>query len=135
MTSNLISRAAPVVLSEETADLDGDGFIDAIHVTFSEAIDDSTVLAGDWDVAGVTGESFVFNTNGDTADDSDIYITFADAVLDTGATPDVTYNQNATADLPIRMASLIRSSVSVREAPQRFSMSCVTQTTATRFWQ
>ena len=79
--------AAPVVLTRETADLDGDGFIDAIHVTFNEAISDATVTADDWDVAGVTGEAFSSTTNGDTADDADIYITFADGVLDTAATP------------------------------------------------
>jgi len=88
----------PVVLSKETADLNGDGFIDAIHVTFSEAIQDSTVSAGDWDVAGVTVDAFVSTTNGDTADDADIYITFADGVLDTGATPDMTYTQGTLAD-------------------------------------
>ncbi|MFB3106623.1 MAG: DUF4347 domain-containing protein, partial [Pseudomonadales bacterium] len=91
-------KAAPVVLSKETADLNGDGFIDAIQVKFSEAILDSTVSAGDWDVAGVTVDPFVSTTNGDTADDADIYITFTDGVLDTGATPDVTYTQGTLAD-------------------------------------
>jgi hypothetical protein len=91
-------KAAPVVLSRQTADLDNDGFIDAIHLTLSEAIQDSTINAADWDVAGVTGEAFSSTTNGDTADDADFYITFADGVLDTGATPLTTYVQNATAD-------------------------------------
>jgi hypothetical protein len=92
-------KAAAVVLSKETADLNGDGFIDAIQVKFSEAILDSTVSAGDWDVAGVTVDPFVSTTNGDTADDADIYITFTDGVLDTGATPDATYTQGTLADL------------------------------------
>lgn len=90
--------AAPVVLSRTTADLDGDGFIDAVQITFNEAILDSTVNAGDWDVAGVTGEAFASNTAGDTADDADIYITFADGVLDTSATPGVTYTQGTLTD-------------------------------------
>ncbi len=85
----------PTITALETADLDSDGYIDAIHVTFSEAISDSTVVANDWDVAGVTGEAFVWNTNGDTADDADIYITFDDGVLDTGATPLLQYVQDA----------------------------------------
>ena len=89
----------PTILSKETADLDSDGSIDAIHITFSEAIDDSTVTIGDWDVAGVTGEAFSATTNGDTADDADIYITFNDGVLDTGATPGVTYTPGTLADL------------------------------------
>ena len=62
---------APTLLARQTADLNGDGFIDAIHLIFSEAISDATVNAADWDVAGVTGEAFVWNTNGDTADDAD----------------------------------------------------------------
>ena len=60
--------AAPVVLTRETTDLDGDGFIDAIHVTLNEAISDATVSADDWDVAGVTGEAFSSTTNGDTVE-------------------------------------------------------------------
>jgi len=102
--------AAPVILSKETADLDNDGSIDAIHITFSEAIDDSTVTASDWDVAGVTGEAFSSTTNGDTADDADIYITFNDGVLDTGATPDVTYTQGTLADAA---ANLLASDAAV----------------------
>jgi outer membrane protein assembly factor BamB len=59
---------APTILSRETADLDGDGFIDAIHVTFSEAIDDATVAETDWAVAGgVTLATFNPTENGDTA--------------------------------------------------------------------
>ncbi len=90
--------AGPAILSKETADLDGNGFIDAIHVTFSEAIQDSTVTIGDWDVAGLTSEAFSSTINGDSANDDDIYITFADGALDTGATPDLTYTQGTLAD-------------------------------------
>ncbi|HEY5738626.1 MAG TPA: DUF4347 domain-containing protein, partial [Gammaproteobacteria bacterium] len=86
------------IVSRETADLDGDGFIDAIHVTFSVAVDDSTIFATDWDVFGVTGEAFVSTTNGDTADDADIYITFADGVLDTAAIPQISYTQGTLTD-------------------------------------
>ena len=45
-----------MVLSRETADLDGDGFVDALHATLNESISDAAVTAVDWDVAGVTGE-------------------------------------------------------------------------------
>jgi len=89
----------PTITAIETADLNSDGYIDAVHVTFSEAIDDSTVDAGDWGVAGVTLDAFVWNTNSDTANDSDIYLTFNDGVLDTGATPIVTYTQGTLTDL------------------------------------
>ena len=94
-------KAGPVALTHETADLDSDGFIDAIHITFSEAVDDSSIVANDWDVAGVTGEAFSSTTNGDTADDADIYITFTDGVLDTGATPLVSYVQDDPTDADI----------------------------------
>ena len=93
-------KAAPVVLAKETADLNSDGFIDAIHVTFSEAIQDSSVNDGDWDVAGVGGETFVWNANGDTANDADIYITFG-GTLDTGATPTLTYLGNSPTDADV----------------------------------
>ena len=96
----------PLTISTmETADLDNDGFIDAIHITFSQAIKDSpasTVVADDWDVAGVTGEAFSSTTNGDAADDADIYITFTDGVLDTGQTPQVTYTQDDPTDSDVK---------------------------------
>ena len=53
------------------------------------------------DVAGVSGEAFSSTTAGDTADDADIYITFADGVLDTGATPNVTYTQDDPTDADV----------------------------------
>ena len=84
---------APRVTGISTADLDNDGYIDAVLINFSEAIQDSSVVANDWDVIGVTGESFSSTTNGDVADDDKIYITFADGVLDSGATPTVTYTR------------------------------------------
>jgi len=94
--------AAPVILAKETADLDSDGFIDAIHVTFSEAVDDTTVFANDWDVAGVAGEAFNSTTAGDTADDADIYLTFADGVMDTTETPDLTYTPDGPTDADVQ---------------------------------
>ncbi len=96
-----VDNTGPEVSAIETADLDGDGFIDALHITFDEAILDSSVVGNDWDIAGVTGESFSSTTNGDTANDSDIYITFTDGVLDTGATPAVTYTQDDPTDADI----------------------------------
>ena len=45
-----LTDAPPTELTSiETADLDGDGFIDAVKVTFTGAIDDSSVDANDWD--------------------------------------------------------------------------------------
>ena len=98
-------KAAPVLMSNETADINADGFIDAVHLTYSEAIDDATIVATDWTVTGVGGVTFSSTTNGDIADDADFYITFTDGVLDTGATPDVTYAQNAMADAAGNLAA------------------------------
>ncbi|MDJ0878497.1 MAG: DUF2341 domain-containing protein [Halieaceae bacterium] len=100
--SNTVGPVAPGrgadITSIETADLDEDGFIDAIRVTFDDAIQDSTVRADDFDVAGVVGESFSSTTNSDVADDNDIYITFTDGVLSTGDTPEVTYLGDSPTD-------------------------------------
>ncbi len=70
-----------------------------MHIIFSKPIDDSTVVAGDFDIARVGGEVFSSTTNGDTPDDADIYITFNDRVLNTDATPDVSYTAGTLTDL------------------------------------
>jgi len=89
----------PTITGRETADLNADGSIDAVHISFDEPIDDTSVTATDFDVAGVAGEAFVFDTNGDTADDADIYITFTDGTLDTAQTPNLTYTLGTLTDL------------------------------------
>ncbi|MBN1384350.1 MAG: Ig-like domain-containing protein [Elusimicrobia bacterium] len=101
---------APVIQSRETCDLDSDGYIDAIRIVFNENIEDATVVATDFDVAGVTGEAFSPNTNGDTNDDSDIYITFTDGILGTDATPNVSYTQGSLEDLSTNNNKLESSS-------------------------
>ncbi|MFT4721186.1 MAG: hypothetical protein ACI9SB_002363, partial [Candidatus Azotimanducaceae bacterium] len=105
-------KAAAVITSPvETVDLDGDGFIDAVHITFSEAILDTSIIANDFDVTGVISEAFSSTTNGDTANDNDIYITFTDGVLDTGATPDVTYAADGGTDVQDLAGNLARDKV------------------------
>ena len=90
---------APTITAHDTADLNGDGFIDAIHITFDEAVDDSTVTATDFAIAGASNPAFSSTTDGDTADDADIYITFDDGVLDTGSTAAVTYTAGSLKDI------------------------------------
>ncbi|MHC5112450.1 MAG: DUF2341 domain-containing protein, partial [Planctomycetota bacterium] len=87
--------AAPVLMSSETVDTNSDGYINAVRLTYSEAIVDSSFDINDWDVAGVNGE--VFFTGG-VANDAELFILFDDQVLGTGATPNVTYAQNALVD-------------------------------------
>ena len=90
---------APTITARDTADLDGDGFIDAVHITFDEAVLDASVTAANFHVAGIAGEAFNSFTNGDTADDGDIYITFTDGTLATDAVPTVTYTAGTLTDL------------------------------------
>ena len=86
------------IVMPETCDLDGDGYLDAVKITFSSAVDDGTVNAGDFDIAGVDGESFSPSTGGDIADDEVIYLTFTDEVLGSGETPDLSYTQGTLQD-------------------------------------
>ncbi|MEW6201994.1 MAG: hypothetical protein AB1546_08465, partial [bacterium] len=89
----------PSIISRDTFDLNSNGYIDALHITFDELIMDSSVTAANFDVQTVTGEAFSSTTNGDTVDDADIYITFADDILNTGATPTLTYTAGTLKDL------------------------------------
>ena len=90
---------APTITARDTVDLDGDGWIDALHISFDEPIDDTSVIAANFDVAGVAGEAFSSTTNGDTADDADIYITFDENGFGTSGTPDVAYTEDTLSDL------------------------------------
>ncbi|MCG8569899.1 MAG: hypothetical protein MJB14_07140, partial [Spirochaetes bacterium] len=90
----------PTIVSRQTVDLDVDGQIDAIHITFSKNIDDTTVTAGDFDVSVYIGEAFSSTTNGYTANDNDIYITFTESgSSDTAATPTLQYTAGTLTDL------------------------------------
>ena len=86
------------ILSAETCDLDGDGYLDTMKITFSTSVDDSTVTAGDFDVSGVDGETFSPSTGGDIADDAVIYLTVTDGVLGSGSTPTLTYTPGTLRD-------------------------------------
>ncbi len=77
----------PYICSRETQDLNYDGYIDAIHIVFSEEIDTMTVVATDFDVISVGGETYF---EGEPPYD-DIYITFNDNLLETDSTPYLTY--------------------------------------------
>ena len=95
----LNDKTPPVITSLETVDIDGDGYIDAIHIQFSEQINDASITAADFDVVSIDGESFNSNTSGDIADDNDIFIAFADDTLDSGQTPAINYTAGTLEDL------------------------------------
>lgn len=98
-SASCIDKASPVIFSRDTFDLNGNGYIDAIRITFSEAINDSTVNPSNFDVSGVTGEAFSSTTNADVPNNNIIYITFNDGVLLTDATPLLTYTAGTLTDL------------------------------------
>jgi len=89
-----VTGSAPSIVSRQTADLDADGYIDAVKITFSESVDDGTITAGaaGFAIAGASGLAFASTTNGDVANNSYIYITFTDGVLASDATPAVSYD-------------------------------------------
>ncbi|MES2154680.1 MAG: fibronectin type III domain-containing protein [bacterium] len=90
-------------VSVETVDLNSNGKIDALKVTFSEKVKDSTFTVGQWNLAaraltGMQSGSIVPTPAGEV-DDATIYLTFAEASsLDSGTgrygsatIPDVAY--------------------------------------------
>ena len=105
----------PTILSRETEDLNGDGFIDAIRVSFSKPISDSTVTPANFTFSGgVTATGF--NTGG-TADDAVISITFTDGVLKTDAAPTATYTAGTLKDLNGNALASTGAVASVDKAP------------------
>lgn len=99
---------APIVVNQsavQTMDLNSNGYIDAVKITFTntsagtpDAIDDSTVNVANFAVGGASGLAFSATTNGDTANNSVIYLTFTDSVLDSGQRPTVAYTPGSLAD-------------------------------------
>jgi hypothetical protein len=98
-TVTVQAGSGPVITARETQDLDKDGYLDAIKLTFNKNIKDSTVNANNFDVAGYSYEVFYPNTAGDTTDNNVIYITFLESdTADTGARPMISYTQGTLAD-------------------------------------
>ena len=94
----------PTIIARTTRDIDGNGQIDRIELTFDENVDDSTVNPTDFSVAGYT----VTGITSGGVDDNQLFLTLTElASPDTGATPDVTYTQGTLADLS---ANLLASS-------------------------
>ncbi|MBN2656785.1 MAG: hypothetical protein JXR86_06975, partial [Spirochaetales bacterium] len=88
-----IITITPFTVSRETVDTDNNGYIDAVRLILNKNYDDSTFIAGEFDVVGVTGEAFDTET---TVDDKIFLITFNDDVLSSGTTPNVIYSGSSS---------------------------------------
>ena len=95
-----VDTVVPTCATRETADLDSDGYLDALYLTCSEAILDSSIHVSDFTTASPDVGAFAFSstTNSDTADDADFYLTFTDGTHHGGITPTLTYTQDSPTD-------------------------------------
>ena len=92
--------APPAFAAVETVDFDGNGYLDYLRITYSEAVDDTSVSAADFDIAGVSLETFDSVTPAGVANDSEIYIGFEDWTLRTNVTPSFDYTAGSLTDIP-----------------------------------
>ncbi|MCX6754725.1 MAG: S8 family serine peptidase, partial [Candidatus Nomurabacteria bacterium] len=84
------------ISSIETKDLNTNGKIDALKITFNKNINDSTVLISDFNISGYTIDTFSSYTNGDILNDNIIYLKlFESGVFDSGITPTVVYTKGS----------------------------------------
>lgn len=80
-----------------TRDLDGDGHVDALQLTFTEPVDDSTFVASHWDY---TGQTITGINTGTTPDDEVIQVTIAESnAFDTGVVKGLTFTGPSLTDL------------------------------------
>lgn len=87
-----VDATPPFIVTRTTRDLDADGFIDAIDVTFSEAM--STAQLGTWTVAGYT-----VGTPAWQAGNTVLRLPLTElSVYDTAATPAVRYTAGSVQD-------------------------------------
>ncbi|MEO1981222.1 MAG: DUF2341 domain-containing protein, partial [Fuerstiella sp.] len=89
---NVAATTTPVITARETIDADGDGQIDQIRITTSEALDDDftglTITVTGYTVTGYSS---------DIANDNIFYVDLTEGgTADTGATPTVTVTANTS---------------------------------------
>ncbi len=90
--------AAAYLESAETDDADGDGQIDTLRLTFSEAVDDGSVSSGGFTLS--SPYSVTATGTGDIGSDADVELMIAgDGSADTGAMPEVTLKASGVSDL------------------------------------
>jgi len=100
-----VDAQKPAITSVETQDLDTNGQIDAVKVSFSENVDDDTVeasvSASKFGLSdGYTNIVFNKTTNDDIEDNNYIYLKFDEKTIpDTDITPKLSYEQGTVVDL------------------------------------
>ncbi|MBN2736796.1 MAG: hypothetical protein JXR70_07420, partial [Spirochaetales bacterium] len=75
----------------KTMDTNSNGFIDAIEIVFSTALNDSTMNINDFRVSGANITGYDSTLNGSTVNDNKIYLIIQDNMLNGGLTPFVVY--------------------------------------------
>lgn len=97
---SIADAAPPVIVSAATRDLDSDAKIDALYVTFSESVSDSSVNASHFSVSGYAPLSFNPTLSGDSANDRHIYLSLTEtgSTSDTQATPQLVYTAGTLQD-------------------------------------
>ena len=93
----IIDSTPPTVSSVETMDMDTDGQIDALNITMSESIIDSTITLANFSISDSIGTPTSWET-WSSSDDGVFLIKFSDT-LDTSSTPSVTYTKWTLTDL------------------------------------
>ena len=101
----------PTISTVRTLDLNGDGYLDAVQVTMSESILDSTITLSNFTLgsgytllngSGVLGGVTFANgiATGSSANDAIFYLAITPkVVMDTGAVPTLTYTKGTLTDL------------------------------------
>jgi len=97
--NKIIAVDCPRITNAETVDDDLDGRIDAYHITFNEAIEDSTLVQTP--TCGFVVESYSglkvltsLVNHFDIVNDTDIYLCFTEGIQDTEMAPEVTYSSS-----------------------------------------
>jgi len=92
--------AAPIIISANTRDSDSNGKIDALYITLSESVPDSSVSASDFSVNGYNPLQFSANFSGDASNDRYFYLRLTEtgATTDTNAAPQIVYTAGGLED-------------------------------------
>ncbi|MFA5080524.1 MAG: Ig-like domain-containing protein [Candidatus Paceibacterota bacterium] len=103
LAADATDSAKPIITAVREFDMNGDGKVDETMLTFSESIDDSTVVAADYTIGGTAADTKLDTTSTNaidtnTPDDTVITISVAAGVTGT-AKKAVVYTAGTTADL------------------------------------